>query len=358
MRVGRLKAVDVGGMLDHVDGVRRLAERPLHLLVVGVADQHDAVAVAREAPRLDVHLVDEGAGGVDDAQLPRVGIGAHLRRDPVRGEYDEAAVGHLVELLHEDRATCLEVAHHVRVVHDLAAHVDRRPVPVERALDDLDRAVDAGTERAWSGEQHRARAARRRPLLEHRRGAAQGAVGAHTAREHGGRRQRELGAVDDGAYDRERSAREARHEPRRLHVDGDGAGVARGGARPAADEAGRRQERPDLGHEAGATEGVGDQRRRRQRHRAVGATHLVGHEELARREGAVERAAEAEHGDRVVGHGGTGELVGGADGAGGAIPADHDAGVARAGADGAALDAQRCDRDQRPRRRLHRRSPR
>src|SRR5690606_2374699 len=40
------------------------------------------------------------------------------------------------------------------VVDDLVAHVDRRPVLLQRPLDDLDGAVHTGAESARSGEQH------------------------------------------------------------------------------------------------------------------------------------------------------------------------------------------------------------
>jgi hypothetical protein len=46
-----------------------------------------------------------------------------------------------------------QVLDHVLVVHDLVAHVDRRAALLERALDDLDRALDAGAETAGIGEQ-------------------------------------------------------------------------------------------------------------------------------------------------------------------------------------------------------------
>ena len=38
------------------------------------------------------------------------------------------------------------------VVHDLVAHIDRRTVFLQRALDDLDRAHDAGAEAAGLGQ--------------------------------------------------------------------------------------------------------------------------------------------------------------------------------------------------------------
>src|SRR5262249_19023090 len=60
----------------------------------------------------------------------------------------------LGQLLDEHRALGLEVLDHVLVVHDLVAHVDRRPVFHQRALDDLDRAHHAGAETARLGQNH------------------------------------------------------------------------------------------------------------------------------------------------------------------------------------------------------------
>src|SRR4029079_13824942 len=45
-----------------------------------------------------------------------------------------------------------QVLDDVAVVHDLVAHIDGRPVLLERALDDLDRAHDAGAETAGLGQ--------------------------------------------------------------------------------------------------------------------------------------------------------------------------------------------------------------
>ena len=61
---------------------------------------------------------------------------------------------HLVDLVDEDRALRLQVAHDVQVVHDLLADVDRRAVLVERPLDGLDRALDPRAVATRCGEQH------------------------------------------------------------------------------------------------------------------------------------------------------------------------------------------------------------
>jgi hypothetical protein len=62
---------------------------------------------------------------------------------------------HVRQLVHEHGALLAQPVHDVAVVHDFVAHVDRGAVHLERHLDDVDRAVDAGAEAAGSGEVER-----------------------------------------------------------------------------------------------------------------------------------------------------------------------------------------------------------
>ena len=63
----------------------------------------------------------------------------------------------LVEFVDEDRSLALQVSYYVRVVHDLPTHVDRSRIAPQRQFDDVDRPLDAGTERTGRGQQYRAR---------------------------------------------------------------------------------------------------------------------------------------------------------------------------------------------------------
>ena len=78
----------------------------------------------------------------------------HRRRDAVRRVDDRRALGHVALVLDEDRASRLEVADDVDVVDDLLADVHRRAVVLERPLDRLDGALDAGAVAARGGQQH------------------------------------------------------------------------------------------------------------------------------------------------------------------------------------------------------------
>ena len=92
-----------------------------------------------------------------------------------------------------------QIAHDVGVVHDLPADVDRRAVPFQRPLHDLDGPLHPGAERPRAGQQRPARgpvaAAHAASAGTHRRSAAQGAP--HPADGAPGASSGASGGVDD-----------------------------------------------------------------------------------------------------------------------------------------------------------------
>ena len=139
--------------LDEDDRLRRLAERPLDLLVTLVPDEDDGVAGFGVAARLRMHLGDEWAGRVDCRQRAVLRLAAHGRGDAVGGEHDGRPFGHVPQRIDEDGATPAEIVDDVRVVHDLLSDVDRSPVERERALDRLDRPFDSRAIASRGGEE-------------------------------------------------------------------------------------------------------------------------------------------------------------------------------------------------------------
>ena len=140
------REVEVGDLLprlDEQDRVGDLAHRPDDLLVAGMADEDDGVAVGGIAARLHVHLRHERAGGVDRPQPALLGVRVHRRRDAVGREHHRLPLGDVGLVVDEHCAALFEVAHDVRVVDDLLAHVDGRAVQLERPLDRLDRPLHA-----------------------------------------------------------------------------------------------------------------------------------------------------------------------------------------------------------------------
>ena len=61
-------------------------------------------------------------------------------------EYGDRLMRHFVESFDKDRALGLQTIDHRLVMDDFMAYVDRRAVPLQRALDNVDGAYHAGAE--------------------------------------------------------------------------------------------------------------------------------------------------------------------------------------------------------------------
>ena len=118
-----------------------------------MADHHDLAALVAHARHLDVDLRDERTRRIEHAKPARIGFTPHRLRNAVRAEDDGRAGGHFREIVDEHGAALAQVVDDEPVVHHFVTHVDRRAVQHDRALDDLDGAVDAGAEAARIGEQ-------------------------------------------------------------------------------------------------------------------------------------------------------------------------------------------------------------
>ena len=90
-------------------------------------------------------LVTSGTGGVDDVQAAFAGLRAHRGSHAMGAENGPCARGDFVEFFYKDRAGIAQFIHHVLVVNDFFADVDRRAVEVERDLHHIDRSHHTGT---------------------------------------------------------------------------------------------------------------------------------------------------------------------------------------------------------------------
>jgi hypothetical protein len=129
------------------------AQRALDLRMPCMADQ-DAFAASLGVPDdFHMHLGDQRAGGVEDAQVARDASASSIAsRHTVRAEHQGRTVGHIVQFFDEDGTPTLQILDHEAVVHDFMAHVDRCAEELERTIDDLDGAIDACAETAGIGE--------------------------------------------------------------------------------------------------------------------------------------------------------------------------------------------------------------
>ena len=131
-----------------------LAHRALDLRMAGMADEDEPASLADITLALIVHLGDQRAGGVEHRQLARSGFFLDALGDAMGAEDGDGIGGNFGEVLDKARALGLEALHHMLVVHDFVTHIDRRAVFLQRPLDDLDGAHDAGAKTAGLGENH------------------------------------------------------------------------------------------------------------------------------------------------------------------------------------------------------------
>jgi hypothetical protein len=200
----------------------------------------------------------------------------------VRGEHHARPVRHLVELVHEHRAAALQVGHHVGVVHDLLAHVHRRPLLLEQLLDDLDRPLHTGAERPRPGEQDPPLAGRRRPPGQGRPGRPQRPQRAQPPGQRGRAAQRPLRRVGDGPHHRQWPPAGRARQPRRLQVHGQRGRVHRPRLLPAPRQPLHAHHRPGPDHQPGPAELPRQQRRRRAGGRGGPVRNLGGHHQITR----------------------------------------------------------------------------
>ena len=114
-----------------------------------MADQQDLASATVMDLGLAVHLGDERTGRVEGEEPAALRLLGHRLRHPMRREHDgRARIGNLGQVLDEDGALGAQAVHHVPVMHDLVAHIDRGAVERERPFDRLDGAHHAGTEAA------------------------------------------------------------------------------------------------------------------------------------------------------------------------------------------------------------------
>ena len=152
-RVGRnLELADIGFGLHQRHRLGDLAHGAFDLGVAGMADENELAALADIALALIMDLGDQGAGRVEDRQRAGGGFFLDAFCHPMGAEDGDRIGRHFGQVLDEARAFGLQALHHVLIVHDLVAHIDRRAVFLQRPFDDLDGAHHTGAKSTRLGE--------------------------------------------------------------------------------------------------------------------------------------------------------------------------------------------------------------
>ena len=127
---------------------------PHRLLVPGMADVEDGVALATPHLELVVHLRHERAHGVHDGSAAGAGRLDHLGGRPMGAEHERGARGHLGDVVDENHALLAETVHDMPVVDDLVVAVDGGLEHPDHPGQRLDGLLDARTEAPRLGQLH------------------------------------------------------------------------------------------------------------------------------------------------------------------------------------------------------------
>src|SRR6266478_1199593 len=119
-----------------------------------MADQNQGPSLRHIALALIVDLGHQRAGGIEHRQAAGRGLFLDAPGHPMGAKYRDRVRRYFRQILDEDGTLVLEAFNDVFVVHDFVADIDRRPILLKGALDDLDRTHDAGTKAAGLGEIH------------------------------------------------------------------------------------------------------------------------------------------------------------------------------------------------------------
>ena len=125
---------------------------PDRLLVAGVADVEDGIALAAAHLHLVVHLGDQRADRVHDHAVAGAGGVHHRGGRAVRAQHERRALGDVGDVVDEDHALGAEALDHVPVVHDLVVAVDGRLEDPHHPGQGLDRLFDPGAEASGLGK--------------------------------------------------------------------------------------------------------------------------------------------------------------------------------------------------------------
>ncbi len=120
--------------------------------VTAMSDEDALAAIIAVARHFNMHFCHQRTGGVEHTQTTHRRLFAHRLRHAVGTEDHDAIIGHLVQLLHEDRATGTQVVDYESVVHYLVAHINRRAEHLQRPIDDIDSAIHTRAKPPGIGE--------------------------------------------------------------------------------------------------------------------------------------------------------------------------------------------------------------
>src|ERR1022692_2257173 len=142
--IGNLQVFHVLRRVHHLGHVGRFAKRANDFIVVAMADEDERIAFPSKLDGFNMDLGDQRAGGINHPQLTQLAGVPHFGRDPGSAVDDALAGRDFLNAVHKDGALGAQLVHHITVVDDLFAHVNRRSKVLQGYANDVNGANHAG----------------------------------------------------------------------------------------------------------------------------------------------------------------------------------------------------------------------
>ena len=139
---------------DHRGLTAAVADLTDHLRVVPLADDHGELTGGGDTGELELNLLDQGAGGVDEKDPPLPEEPLLLRRDTVAADDDGLSRLEEADLLDAEGALPGETFHRRAVVDQGAEGVDGLPPLGKSRSDHVESPADTETEARLGGDEN------------------------------------------------------------------------------------------------------------------------------------------------------------------------------------------------------------
>ena len=152
--LGNLQALNISHVFHEVDALVQLPHGAFHFGVAFVANHDEVVAFFVHLGHFHMHFGDQRTGGVKHIEAAFIRLLPNGLRHTVRAEHQGCASGHIGQVFDEDGTFGLEVVHHIGVVHDFMADIDRRTKFADGPFNDFNGAVHARAKTPGFGQHH------------------------------------------------------------------------------------------------------------------------------------------------------------------------------------------------------------
>ena len=128
-----------------MNAIGQLAHGAFHFGVAFVTNHDELVAFFVQLGDFDMHLGDQGAGGIKNSEAARLRFGLNRFAHTMRTENQGGPWRYIAQFFNEDGAFGFEIVDHIGVVHNFMAYINGPAKFGNGRFHNVDGTVDAGT---------------------------------------------------------------------------------------------------------------------------------------------------------------------------------------------------------------------